>query len=87
VAAGRQPVPRGERALLVRLDAYREAVEAALFLRGCLHDPAWLKEVTVELAPDGGARVAVVLLWETTLIRRCLPSRVNGIEVVLREGR
>lgn len=69
---------------VISLATYREAVRAATFLRGCLHDPAWLKEVVPELGGDGEARVVVVLLWQTTLIRRCLPTSVNGINVVVR---
>src|SRR5690242_11084867 len=58
---------RTDRAVpVVSLAAYREAVRAATFLRGCLHEPAWLKEVVVELADGGEPRVAVVLLWHTT---------------------
>jgi hypothetical protein len=66
---------------VISLAAYREAVRAAVFLRGCLHDPAWLKDVVPELGANGEARVTVVLFWHTTLIRRCLPTRVNGVEV------
>ena len=72
-------------ASVVSLAAYREAVRAATFLRGCLHEPAWLKEVVAELAEDGEPRVAVVLHWQTALVARCLPRRVNGVQVLIRE--
>jgi hypothetical protein len=50
------------------------------------NDPAWLNAVTVELANDGEAHILVVLNWETPLIRRWLPTAVNGIGVLLRCG-
>ncbi len=71
-------------ATVVHLGQYREAVRAARFLRGCLHDPAWLRNVLVEVGDQGEARVVVALVWETPLIRRCLPTSVNGLPVVLR---
>ncbi len=71
-------------AAIVRLDAYREAVNAARFLLGCLHEPKWLKKVSVELGDDEEPRVVVVLNWETPLIRRCLPTAVNGVRVSVR---
>jgi hypothetical protein len=70
---------------VVRLDAYREAVNAARFLFGCLHEPKWLRKVSVELGDDQEPHVLVVLNWETPLIRRCLPTAVNGVNVVVRE--
>jgi len=76
---------RGAR--VVSLATYRDAVRAATFLRGCLHEPAWLKEVVAELTDDGEPRVAVVLHWQTVLICRCLPTRVNGVGVYIREAR
>lgn len=73
-----------QEATVVRLGQYREAVRAAHFLRGCLHDPAWLRNVLVEVGEQGDAQVVVALVWETPLIRRCLPTSVNGLPVVLR---
>lgn len=35
-------------ARVVRLDAYREAANAAQFLLGCLHEPKWLQRVSLE---------------------------------------
>jgi hypothetical protein len=72
-------------ARVVRLDAYREAVNAARFLLGCLHEPKWLQKVTVELGDDEEPQVLVVLNWETPLIRRCLPSAIDKVPVVVRE--
>jgi hypothetical protein len=71
-------------ARVVRLDDYREAVNAARFLLGCLHEPKWLRTVTVEVG-NQEPHVLVVLNWETPLIRRCLPTAVNGVRVVVRE--
>lgn len=79
-----KPRERGA-ARVVRLDAYREAVDAARFLLGCLHEPKWLQKVTVELGEDEEPQVLVVLNWGTPLIRRCLPTAVNGVRVVVRE--
>jgi hypothetical protein len=69
---------------VVRLDAYREAVDAARFLLGCLHEPKWLRKVTVELGAGQEPQVLVLLNWETPLIRRCLPTAVNGVAVTVR---
>jgi hypothetical protein len=81
--ASRRLARRRERGLLVGLDAYREAINAARFLRGCLHDPAWLKEVTVRIGEHGDVRVLVVLAWTTPLIERCLPQSVNKVPVTI----
>jgi hypothetical protein len=70
---------------VVSLDAYREALNAARFLLGCLHEPKWLKKVSVELGAGQVPQVVVLLNWETPLIRRCLPTAVNGVNVVVRE--
>jgi hypothetical protein len=60
-------------------------VDAARFLLGCLHEPKWLKTVTVELGDDQEPRFLVVLNWETPIICCCLPTAVNGVRVVVRE--
>ncbi len=65
---------------VVSLSSLRTAQRAAAFLRGCLHDPAWLRGVAVEVVDDG-ARVLVVLAWETPLIRRCLPHSIDHVPV------
>jgi hypothetical protein len=71
--------------VVVKLDSYREAANAARFLLGCLHEPKWLRKVGVELGADLEPQVVVVLNWATPLIRRCLPTTVNGVNVVVRE--
>lgn len=67
-------------AQVVSLSSMRAARRAAVFLRGCLHEPAWLRGVTVEVVGDE-ARVLVVLAWDAVLIRRCLPTAVNHVPV------
>ncbi len=65
---------------VVSLRALGAARRAATFLRGCLHDPAWLRGVGIEVVGDE-VRVLVVLAWETPLIRRCLPRSVDLVPV------
>ena len=74
-------------AMVVRLAAYRDAQRAAQFLRGCLHDPAWLDSIVVEVTDDGAARVAVLLNFSTALISRANPTAIDHIEVAVREAR
>lgn len=64
------------------MDAYRHAVRAAAFLRGCLHGP-WLKEVRAQALEDGDAQVLVVILREDVMVRRCVPTSVDSIPVAV----
>ncbi len=69
---------------VVSLADYRNARQAAAFLRGTLHEPGWLRDVVVEVADDGGARIVILLAWHTELLARCLPTSVNHVPVLLR---
>jgi len=62
---------------VLRLGAYR----AARFLRGCLHDPAWLETIGIDLDDEGDARVLVRVLSDHPMIRRCLPTKISGYPV------
>lgn len=68
-------------ALVISLDEYRRAVKAARFLREDFYHPVRLKEVRAEVMPNGGARLLVVLWWETVMIRRFVPTRVCHVPV------
>lgn len=68
---------------VISMTRFREAVRAATFLRGCYHDPAWLKTVTVQVGVDGDVRVLVTLLWTTPLIVRCVSHTVDNVPVVI----
>lgn len=80
VAATRSSAGRSK---VASLDAYRDAVQAVAFLLGCLHDPPWLKAMSATAMPDGGAQILVILGYEDVMARRCLPTRVNGIPVLV----
>ena len=41
---------------VVSLSSLRTAQRAAAFLRGCLHDPAWLRGVAVEVSTGSPSR-------------------------------
>jgi hypothetical protein len=61
----------------------RRARLAATFLRGLMHEPAWLREVAVEVV-DGTPVVLVLLKFDDALARRCVPSKIEGISVSVR---
>jgi hypothetical protein len=70
--------------IVVHLDSYRAARRAREFMLGIFHDPPWLADLVVESDGNGGARLVVLLNWETVMILRCLPTSVSGVPMVAR---
>lgn len=50
---------------------------AARFLEGCLHAPAWLESINVEVDENGDAYLAVRVLSDHPMIPRCLPTKIS----------
>jgi hypothetical protein len=54
-------------------------------LQELLHEPAWLKQVLVEMNQElGGLQIVVQLLKDDRYIQACIPSHVNDVPVVTR---
>jgi hypothetical protein len=71
---------------VISLAAFRAARIGADFMLGTFHDPPWMAGVVVEGDGYGGAVLVVLLRWETEMIRRCLPTKVNGVPVMARKS-
>lgn len=67
---------------VVSLRGFRHAVRARAFMLGVLHSPPWLAAVRVAIL-SGDPVLVIEVTDDDEMVRRCLPSGVDGTPVLV----
>lgn len=78
--------PRRPKAILIDLARYRTARRARDFAASTFYGAPWVLGVRVRLLADGSPRLVIQTTPITDLQRRCLPSAVDKVAVVVEES-